>query len=56
MVAGDRLGEEKALRERGVGELWAVAVSASGIQVAVAGVMKCDPGDQNIRAGQSERV
>jgi hypothetical protein len=48
MAAGDRLGEERAQRERGVGELWAEAVSAAGIQVAVAGVMRCDPGDQNI--------
>jgi len=45
MAAGDRLGEEKAQRERGVGELWAVAGSASRIQVAVAGVMRRDPGD-----------
>lgn len=56
MAAGDRFGEERAQRERGVGELWAVAVSASGIQVAVGGVMRRDPGHQNIRAGQSERV
>jgi hypothetical protein len=32
-----------AQRERGVGELSAVAVSVSGIQVAVAGVMTCAP-------------
>ena len=43
MVARGRLGEERAQRERGVGELCAVAGSASGIQVAVAGVMRCDP-------------
>ena len=49
-------GRREAQRGRGVGELWAVAGSASGIQVAVAGVMRCDPGDQNIRAGESERV
>jgi hypothetical protein len=54
MAARDRLGEERAQREGDVGELWAVAVSASGIQIAVAGVMTCDPGDQNLRAGQSE--
>lgn len=56
MVVGDRLGEERAQRERGVGELWAVAGSASGTQVAVAGVMRCDPCDQSIRAGESDRV
>jgi hypothetical protein len=56
MTAGDRLGEERTQRERGVGVLWAVAGSASGIQVAVSGVMRCEPGDQNIRSGQSERV
>lgn len=56
MPAGDGLGEERAQRERGVGELWAVAGSASGIQVAVAGVVRCDPGDQNLRAGESEQV
>ena len=55
MAAGDRLGEERAQRERGVGELWAVAGSASGIQVAVAGVMRCDRGDKNIRAERLSR-
>jgi hypothetical protein len=50
------LGEERARRERGVGELWAAAGSASGIQVAVAGVIRCDPGDHNMRAGEIERM
>jgi hypothetical protein len=55
MTAGDRLGDERNARE--VSEnWWAVVGSASGIQVAVAGVMRCDPGDRNIRAGESERV
>jgi hypothetical protein len=29
-----------------------VAGSAAGIQVAVAGVMRCDPDDKNIRSGE----
>ena len=33
-----------------------MAGSAAGIQVAVAGVMRCDPGDKNIRSGEGERV
>jgi hypothetical protein len=36
--------------------LYAARPVSAGIQVALAGVMRCDPGDQNIRAGQSERV
>ena len=54
--AGNRLGEARAQHRRGVGELWTVAGSASGIRVAVASVMRCDPGDQNALAGESERV
>jgi hypothetical protein len=46
---------ETATCER-FGEVWEVVGSAAGIQVAVTGVMTCDPGDQNIRAGESERV
>jgi hypothetical protein len=49
-------GEERAQRGRRVGELWAVAGSAAGIQVTVAGVMGCDPDDKNIRSGEGERV
>jgi len=56
MAAGDLSGEERAQRGRRVGELWAVAGSAAGIQVTVAGVMRCDPDDKNIRSGESERV
>jgi len=36
--------------------LYADRPVSAGIQVALAGVMRCDPGDQNIRAGQSERM
>jgi hypothetical protein len=43
-------------RGGGVGELWAVAGSAAGIQVVVAGVKRCDPSHKNIRSGESERV
>jgi hypothetical protein len=49
-------GEERAQDGRSVGELWVVAGSASGIQVSVTGVMRCEPGDQNIRAGQSRAM
>ena len=34
----------------------AVAGSSAGIQVAVAGVMSCDPDDKNIRSGAIEQV
>ena len=46
-------GRREVQQGRGVGELCVVAGSASGIQVSVAGVMRCQPGDRNIRAGQS---
>src|SRR5947208_3336515 len=40
-TAGDRMGEERAQRGRGVRKIWASTCSSVRIQVAVASVMRC---------------
>jgi hypothetical protein len=37
-------------------EMWAVACSSAGMQVATAGVARCDRGDKNIRSGERQQL
>jgi hypothetical protein len=56
VLGWDYRAKERVQHGRSVGELWVVAGSVSGIQVSVTGVMRCETGDQNNRAGQSRAV